>query len=133
MIQSKQIEKKVGAIQKQQQQRLKRYCQTLDLVDNPALIKEYIDAHSQENHWKEVRKGLREIGILEMEIYLHGNRLFMIVETELDFDWDTAFSKLETLPQQVEWESKMSVFQQTKGDKASDKWMLMDRIFHLYD
>ena len=33
---------------------------------------------------------------LEMEIYICGNRLFMIVETPIDFDWESAMAKLAT-------------------------------------
>lgn len=41
-----------------------------------------------------------------------GNRLFMIVETALDFDWDTAMARLATLPRQAEWEDYVAAFQQ---------------------
>ena len=67
---------------------VKRYCQTLDLRDSPELIAEYRKRHSQAEAWPEILAGIREVGILEMEIYILGTRLFMIVETPLDFDWD---------------------------------------------
>lgn len=112
---------------------VKRYCQTLDLRDNPELIAEYRRRHSQEHIWKEVPEGIREVGILEMEIYLLGTRLFMIVETPLDFDWDTAMARLGTLPRQAEWEDYMVEFQLVKaGMSSAEKWQMMDRIFHLY-
>ena len=112
---------------------VKRYCQTLDLRDNPELIAEYRRRHSQEHIWKEIPEGIREVGILEMEIYLLGTRLFMIVETPLDFDWDTAMARLGTLPRQAEWEDYMAEFQLVKaGMSSAEKWQLMDRIFHLY-
>jgi len=115
-------------------QPVKRYCQTLDLKDDAALIAEYIKRHSREDAWPEIRAGIREVGILEMEIYILSTRLFMIVETSLDFDWDTAFSKLDTLPRQKEWEKYMSIFQiASPGASSSEKWRLMDRMFHLYD
>ena len=111
----------------------KRYCQTLDLKDDPALIAEYVDRHSEAKHWVEINEGIRSVGILEMEIYLIGTRLFMIVETAADFDWDTAFAQLATLPRQAEWEEYMSVFQVCQpGASAAEKWQLMDRIFRLY-
>ena len=94
---------------------VKRYCQTLDLRDNPELIAEYRRRHSQEHIWKEIPEGIREVGILEMEIYLLGTRLFMIVETPLDFDWDTAMARLGTLPRQAEWEDYMAEFQLVKA------------------
>ena len=112
---------------------VKRYCQTLDLRDNPELIAEYRRRHSQEHIWKEIPEGIREVGILEMEIYLLGTRLFMIVETPLDFDWDSAMARLGTLPRQAEWEDYMAEFQLVKaGMSSAEKWQMMDRIFHLY-
>lgn len=62
-------------------QPVKRYCRTLDLRNDPELIAEYRRRHSRENIWPEVMAGIREVGILEMEIYILGTRLFMIVET----------------------------------------------------
>ena len=110
----------------------KRYCQTLDLKDDSALIAEYVERHSDANRWPEIVEGIREVGILEMEIYLMDTRLFMIVETAADFDWDTAFARLATLPRQAEWEEYMSIFQNSKpGATSAEKWKLMDRIFRL--
>jgi L-rhamnose mutarotase len=115
-------------------QPVKRYCQTLDLRDDPQLIAEYRRRHSQEKVWKEIVAGIREVGILEMEIYILGTRLFMIVETPLDFDWETANARLATLPRQQEWEDYMSIFQLTKpGVSSAEKWQPMERMFHLYD
>lgn len=112
---------------------VKRYCQTLDLRDNPELIAEYRRRHSKEYAWKEVLEGIRQVGILEMEIYLLGTRLFMIVETHLDFEWESAMARLSTLPRQEEWEDYMAEFQLVKaGMSSAEKWQLMDRIFHLY-
>ena len=110
----------------------KRYCQTLNLKDDNALIAEYIDRHSEANRWPEIVEGIGLVGILEMEIYLIGTRLFMIIETAEDFDWDSAFSLLSTLPRQAEWEEKMSIFQVSEpGASSAEKWQLMDRIFSL--
>lgn len=115
-------------------QAVKRYCQTLDLRDDPALIAEYRRLHSQEGVWREILDGIRRVGILEMEIYLVGTRLFMLVETPLDFDWDTAMARLATLPRQAEWEALTGRYQQARaGASSAEKWRLMERIFHLYD
>lgn len=113
---------------------VKRFCQTLDLKDNPQLIAEYRRRHSQGEAWIEIIEGIRQVGILEMEIYLVGTRLFMIVETPLDFDWDSAMARLATLPRQQEWEDYMSEFQAAeKGASSDEKWRMMERIFHLYE
>ena len=128
------MDKKSGYPQKDFGQRVKRYCQTLDLKDDPALIQEYILRHNEANSWVEIREGIRSVGILEMEIYHIGTRLFMIVETPLDFEWDIAFEKLAQLPRQSEWEEYMSIFQKAEAHASSaEKWKLMERIFHLYE
>ena len=113
---------------------VKRYCQTMDLKDDPDLIAEYIKRHSESEAWPEIRAGIREVGILEMEIYILGNRLFMIVETPLDFDWETAMKRLATLPRQAEWENYMAMFQVCKeGTTSDEKWNMMQRMFYLYE
>lgn len=113
---------------------VKRYCQTLDLRDNPQLIAEYRRRHSCGEVWREIIDGIRSVGILEMEIYILGTRLFMIVETAPDFDWKSAMARLNTLPRQQEWEEYMSAFQQAAPDMSSaEKWRPMERMFRLYD
>lgn len=112
---------------------VKRYVQTMDLKDEPALIHEYRKRHSEGEAWPEILAGIREVGILEMDIYILGTRLVMIVETPLDFDWDTAMARLATLPRQQEWEEYMAQLQDCRKDATSDeKWQMMERIFHLY-
>lgn len=123
-----------GYLMKQYNGPVKRYCQTLELKDNPELIKEYRRLHSPQGSWPEIRQGIREVGILEMEIYISGSKLFMIVETPLDFDWDSAMARLATLPHQQEWEQLVDKFQLcTPGASSNEKWKMMERIFYLYD
>ena len=123
-----------GYLVKNYGQRVKRYCQTLDLKDDPALIAEYRKRHSKAEIWPEIMAGIREVGILDMDIYILGSRLFMIVETPLHFDWDTAMARLATLPRQQEWEAYMALLQQCREDATSDeKWQMMERMFHLYE
>ena len=112
---------------------VKRYVQTMDLKDDEALIAEYRRRHSQENAWKEILDGIRQVGILDMQIFILGTRLIMIVETPTDFDWDTAMARLANLPRQQEWEDYMAIFQQcAEGATSNEKWQMMDRIFYLY-
>lgn len=119
---------------KEYHQPVKRYCRTLDLRDDAALIAEYRRRHSQTEIWPEIMAGIREVGILEMEIYILDTRLFMIIETALDFDWDTAMERLSTLPRQQEWEDYMSIFQlAAPGATSAQKWQPMERMFHLYE
>ena len=113
---------------------VKRYCQTMELRPDDALIAKYREAHDKEHFWDEIKEGIRQVGILEMEIYILANRLVMIVETPQDFDWDSAMKRLASLPRQAEWEAYVSQFQQCSAEATSDeKWQMMERMFHLYD
>ncbi|MCQ2288655.1 MAG: L-rhamnose mutarotase [Muribaculaceae bacterium] len=107
---------------------MKRYCQTLTLRDDPALVEKYIEVHS--HVWPEVIAGQHEVGILSMEIYAQGRTLFMIVDTVDDFDWQRDMARLATLPRQAEWEAYVSQFQGCDPNATSaQKWQLMTKIF----
>ena len=112
----------------------KRYVQTLDLRDDPDMIRKYRKWHSKEFHWKEIRDGIKAVGILEMEIYILGTRLVMIVDAPDDFDWKVAMDKLATMPRQAEWEAFVAKLQGCNPDARSDeKWQMMERMFYLYE
>ena len=111
----------------------KRYVQVLKISENPELVAQYRKWHSQEYNWEEVREGIRQVGILEMEIYILGSFLVMIVDTPADFQWKEAMDRLATLPRQAEWEAFVSRFQGCDADARSDeKWQPMERMFYLY-
>lgn len=115
-------------------QAVKRYVQTMELKNDAALIAEYQRRHSQGEAWPEILEGIRQVGILDMQIFILGTQLVMIVETPLDFDWDSAMARLATLPRQQEWEDYMAIFQQCKPGATSDeKWQMMRRMFYLYE
>lgn len=107
---------------------MKRYCQTLTLVDDPAMIDKYVEAHK--HVWPEVIAGQREVGIIGMEIYRHGRSLFMICDTVDDFDRERDMARLAGLPRQAEWEAYVSQFQGCAAEASSaEKWQMMERIF----
>lgn len=113
---------------------VKRFCQIIEIKDDPKLIRLYRECHSKENAWKEILDGIREVGILEMELYIQGNKVVMIVEAAPDFDWETAMAHLATLPRQAEWEAFVARLQGCDPNASSDqKWTLMERMFHLYE
>ena len=115
-------------------QPVKRYVQTMDLKDDPDLIAKYKRRHSQAEAWPEILAGIREVGILDMQIFILGTRLVMIVETPIDFKWDSAMTRLATLPRQQEWEDYMAIFQQcAEGTTSDEKWQMMERMFYLYE
>lgn len=110
----------------------KRYCKTLLLKDDSRLIEDYKKVHAPGAVWPEITKGMREVGIIDMEIYILGTRLFMIMDTVADFDHDKAMAELAGKPRQSEWETYVSRFQQTSAEATADeKWQLMERIFKM--
>lgn len=109
---------------------MRRFCQTLELRNDPELIAGYVREHQQV--WPEIKAGIREVGILDMQIYLYENKLFMIVDTVDGFDWEKDNARLAQLPRQEEWEAYVAKFQQAESGAASHKkWKMMKRIFQL--
>jgi L-rhamnose mutarotase len=66
----------------------KRYCLALDLKDDPKLISEYKQHHAQGQAWPEITKSIRDSGIEDMEIYLLGTRMFMIMDVNEHFSFE---------------------------------------------
>ena len=112
--------------------RYKRFCKTLTLEEDPQLIEEYKKVHAKGAAWPEITQGMIEVGILDMEIYLTGSRLFMIMDTIPDFNHDKAMKELSKKPRQSEWEAYVSRFQKTSENaSAGEKWQLVERIYKL--
>ena len=111
---------------------MKRYCLALDLVDDAELITEYERLHKDENMSPVIKKSITDAGIVNMEIFRTGNRLFMIMQTNDDFDFDKkeAMDKANTNVQ--EWEQHVWKFQlPLPWAKEGEKWILMNQIFNL--
>ena len=107
---------------------MKRYCQTLELRDDPEMIEKYCEVHR--HVWPEIIEGQRQVGILDMQIFRRGRRLFMIMDTVDDFDFVRDNARLATLPRQAEWEAYVAQFQGADPSAPStDKLQLMERIF----
>lgn len=108
----------------------RRFCQALDLVDDPALINEYQQYHRQ--IWPEVASHLRQYGIENMEIFRLGNRLMMVMETTDDFDGALFEQRSLENPKVGEWEALMWQYQRpTPWTPDGEKWVEMKRIFSL--
>jgi L-rhamnose mutarotase len=112
--------------------KFKRYCKTLELENGPALIEEYKKLHALGAAWPEITQGMKDVGIIDMEIYLSGRTAFMIMDTKEHFDHDYAMTLLAKLPRQSEWEATVSKYQKTSPESsAKEKWRLLERIFKL--
>ena len=109
---------------------MKRYALALDLKDEADLINEYEDWHKQ--IWPEIKSSILDSGITNMEIYRTGNRLFMIMETNDDFDFVKKASMDAANHKVQQWETLMWKFQQPlPWAEPGEKWILMEKIFQL--
>ncbi|TDQ09880.1 L-rhamnose mutarotase [Pedobacter metabolipauper] len=109
---------------------MRTYCLTLDLIDDPALIKAYEEIHQEV--WPEIQESILSAGINAMQIYRYSNRLFMIMEVGETFSFDKK-TEMDVANDKVQqWETLMWKYQQAvPGAKPGEKWVMMNRIFEL--
>src|SRR5690606_32526120 len=75
---------------------MKRYALALDLKNDPLLIAEYEQWHK--NVWPEIKQSILSSGIRRMEIYRFSHRLFMIMETDEGFTFESKAAADEANP-----------------------------------
>lgn len=109
---------------------MKKYCLALDLIDDESLIKAYEEHHR--NVWPEIIDSITSSGIVNMEIFRSGNRLFMIIETTDEFSFERKNQMEASNTKVQEWEELMEQYQQRLPfAKPGEKWVLMNRVFKL--
>lgn len=107
-----------------------RYCLALDLKNDAAAIAEYKRYHVK--IWPEVKQSLFDAGIEAMEIYLAGNRLFMIMDTGATFSLSAKAAADAANAKVQEWEALMANFQQELPQSTpGQKWVVMEKVFDL--
>jgi L-rhamnose mutarotase len=107
-----------------------RHVLTVDLRDDPAAIDAYKAHHRRV--WPEVVLSLQRAGIREMEIYMLGRRLVMVVDTNGD-DFRRCFAAhVSSSPRVAEWEEMMKGLQQPPPDGPPGEWWAqMEPVFRL--
>jgi L-rhamnose mutarotase len=109
---------------------MQSYGLTLMLKDDEEIVERYKDYH--QNAWPEVIARLREIGIVEMKIYLIGRRMFMYMEAADGFDPERDFPKLNEVPRYREWDELMRTLQERAPEARADEWWAeMEEVFDL--
>jgi L-rhamnose mutarotase len=107
-----------------------RHCLTLDLKDDPEKIAEYKRHH--EKIWPEIRDSLFAAGVTDMEIYLIGTRMFMIMDVDDAFSFEKKAEMDSANPKVLEWEDLMGNFQAVpEGADSVRRWAVMDKVFDL--
>lgn len=108
----------------------RRFCLTLDLKNDPALIAEYRRYH--EEIWPEITASIRDSGIEDMQIYLRGTRIFMIMDVNENFSFAAKSRADQANPKVQQWEALMWKFQQALPDaQPGEKWLPLELIFQL--
>lgn len=109
----------------------RRYVLTVNLKDDPAVVELYKRHHREV--WPEVQASLGRVGVEQMDIYLLGRRLVMVVEMRDGRDYRTAFGAHAASSQRVaEWERLMQSLQEPPAEaRAGEWWAAMEPVFHL--
>jgi L-rhamnose mutarotase len=104
----------------------------LDLKDDPELINRYKQWHAPGQVPVAVNESIRAAGIEALEIYLVGNRMFMMLTPGPGFD-PVAKAAADAASQDVQnWEAMMWEFQQALPfARPGEKWLPMERIYAL--
>jgi L-rhamnose mutarotase len=109
---------------------MKRYCLTLNLRNDAALIAEYIEHHKEGR--PAIHQSIRDAGVTDMQIYELDGRLFMIMDTDDSFSFERKARMDAANPAVQEWEALMAKFQDVDAaDDPSGKWKVMEKIFQL--
>lgn len=108
-----------------------RYVLTVNLKDEPGVVDTYCRHHQQV--WPEVQASLKRAGVEQMDIYLLGRRLVMVVEMRDGVDYRIAFeTHAASTPEVAEWERLMASLQERTAEaRAGEWWAVMDPVFHL--
>jgi L-rhamnose mutarotase len=114
-----------------------RRCFALDLKDDATVIEKYRRWHRPGGPPAEVTRSLRGAGIVALDIYLIGNRLFMIMESDPCAVAGASSSDDSDNPHVQAWEALMGELQQElpfpKVGAGAGKWRLLEHIYSLAD
>ncbi|MGH8294024.1 MAG: L-rhamnose mutarotase [Steroidobacteraceae bacterium] len=113
-------------------QPLRRFCFALDLADSPDSIERYKWWHRPGGPPEAVIRSLRVADIRELEIWLCGSRLFMVLEAGPDYDPAVKAARDAQDPDVIAWERLMWEFQKPlPGATRGEKWLAAERIYAL--
>jgi L-rhamnose mutarotase len=110
---------------------MKQYAKTVLLKNDPELLAKYRAYHNE--IWPEVVQSFKAVGVIDIQIWLIGRQLFMLMTTEDTFNPEKDLAHYLTLhPRNKEWEDLMTTFQERVPEaKPGEHWAELELIFQI--
>jgi L-rhamnose mutarotase len=93
---------------------------TLMLRDDPQGVVEYRAAHAAV--WPEVLAAFESCGVEDLQLFIRGRRLFMVLTTVDPVEPDEVFARLHAIPRYQAWDELMASFQDRAPEAGPDEW-----------
>lgn len=131
--QKKEYDKLDGYVVEREGEPVRRICDARELVDEPGQIAKYKELHAIGMAWPEITQSMIDAGMIDLEIYLAGNRTFEITEVPADADIEKMWARIDNGPRSAEWGALMGPldvrFVDENGRPLDNQ--LMERVFKL--
>ena len=110
-----------------------RRCFAVDLHDHPDVIAAYRRWHAPGGPPPAVNAAIRADGVAALEIWLVGDRLFMILEQDSDAAPDPEVKRARDAanPDVAAWDRMMAGLQKPLPFSPGQTWVEMERIYAL--
>lgn len=108
-----------------------RRCFAVDLHDDPELIARYRAWHAVGGPPVAVTQAIRADDVRELEIWLVGDRMFMIIEQGPDHDPVAKAARDAANPDVQAWDALMRTFQKSLPFAPGQTWVEMEKIYAL--
>lgn len=110
-----------------------RRCFAVDLHDDPELIAAYRKWHEPGGPPAAVSAAIRADGVESLEIWLVGDRMFMVMELDPDRtpDPETKRARDAANPDVTAWDKLMASFQKSLPFAPGRTWVEMEQIYSL--
>lgn len=112
-----------------------RRCFAVDLHDDPERIAAYRNWHAPGGPPPAVNAAIRADGVTMLEIWLVGDRMFLLMEQDTDRapDPETKRARDSANAEVAAWDALMASFQKPLPFAPDQTWVEMERIYALAD
>ena len=109
---------------------VKVFGRMINLRNDPEKVADYIRYHAQV--WPEVLEGLRSGGVTDMKIFLRGQRMFMYMTANDDYNPGKPSDSAHH-PRVLEWDRIMRTLQERSPEATEEEWWAeMEIVFDMH-